>query len=97
MIWNYVEMAGLVNLYVVFRNLVPPVITSGETTWGYWEVQVFRKLEHGPWHYKMTEIYIGTKKSNRLKCLKTYHSLYKTWSKEEHPIEHLRSDYGSEL
>ena len=55
MIGNYVETARLVSLhvslYVVFRNLVALVITSGETTWGYWELQVSRKLEHGPRHY----------------------------------------------
>ena len=32
--------------------MVALVITSGETTWGYWELQVSRKVEHGPWHYK---------------------------------------------
>lgn len=46
---------------------------------------------------RMTETYTGSKKSDWLKCLKTYHSLYRTRSKEEHPIECLRSDYGSEL
>ena len=51
MIWNYVETAGLVSLHVVFRNLVAPIITSGETTWGYQELQVSRKLEHGPRYY----------------------------------------------
>ena len=53
MIWNYVEMAGLVSLHVVFRNLVAPVITSGETTWGYKELQVSHKLEHGSRHYTL--------------------------------------------
>ncbi len=42
-------------------------------------------------------MYTGTKKSDWLKCLKTYHSLCRTRSKEAHPIERLRSDYGSEL
>ena len=51
MIWNYVETAGLVSLYLVFRNLIAPVITSGKTTWGYQKLQVFRKLEHGPQYY----------------------------------------------
>ncbi len=46
---------------------------------------------------RMTETYTGSKKSDWLKCLKTYHSLCRTRSKEEHPIERLRSDYGSEL
>lgn len=46
---------------------------------------------------RLTETYTGTKKSDWLKCLKTYHSLCKTRSKEEHPVERLRSDYGSEL
>ena len=46
---------------------------------------------------RLTETYTGTKKSDWLKCLKTYHSLCRTRSKEEHPIERLRSDYGSEL
>ncbi len=40
---------------------------------------------------------MGTKKSDWLKCLKLYHSLYRTRSKGEHPIKRLRSDYGSEL
>ena len=51
MIWNYVEMAGLVSLHVVFQNLVVPIITSGETTWGYRELQMSRKLEHGLRYY----------------------------------------------
>ena len=55
MIWNYVETTGLVSLHgslhAVFWNLVALVITSGETTWGYRELQMFRKLEHGPRHY----------------------------------------------
>ena len=55
MIWNYVESVGLVSLhislYAVFRNLVELVITSGETTGGYRELQVSRKLEHGLRHY----------------------------------------------
>ena len=46
---------------------------------------------------RMTETYTGTKKSDWLKCLKIYHSLCRTRSKEDHPIERLRSDYGSEL
>ena len=50
-IWNYVDTAGLVSLYVVFRNLVVLVITSGKTTWGYRALQVSCKLEHGPRHY----------------------------------------------
>ena len=45
----------------------------------------------------MTETYTGTKKSNWLKCLKIYHSLCRTRLKENHLIERLRSDYGSEL
>lgn len=46
---------------------------------------------------RYTETYTTSKKSEWLKCLKTYHSLCKTKSKQEHPIERLRSDYGSEL
>lgn len=46
---------------------------------------------------RMPETYTGTKKSDWLRCLKTHHSLCRTRSKEEHPIERLRSDYGSEL
>ena len=45
----------------------------------------------------MTNTYTGTKKSDSLKSLKAYHSLCKTRSKNNHPIEQLRSDYGSEL
>ena len=60
MIWNYVETAELVSLHVVFRNLVAPVITSGETTWGYRELQVSRKLEHGSRHY--TSLVSGVRK-----------------------------------
>ena len=45
----------------------------------------------------MTDTYTGTKKSDWLKCLKAYHSLCRTRSKDDHPIERLRSDYGSEL
>ena len=55
MIWNYVKTAELVslhvNLHAVFRNFVKLVITSGKTMWGYRELQVSRKLEHGPRHY----------------------------------------------
>ena len=46
---------------------------------------------------RLTETYTASKKSDWLKCLKTYHSLCRTRSKEEHPIERLRSDYGAEL
>ena len=46
---------------------------------------------------RYTEIYTGSKKSDWLKCLKTFHSLCRTRSKQAHPIERLRSDYGSEL
>ena len=46
---------------------------------------------------RLTETYTGNKKSDWLKCLKVYHSLCRTRSKEEHPIERLRSDYGAEL
>ena len=55
MIGNYVKTAGLVSLhislYVVFQNLVALVITSGETTWGYQELQGSHKLKHRPRHY----------------------------------------------
>ena len=51
MIWNYIKMVGLVNLYVVFRNLVVLVITSSKTTWGYRKLQVSHKLEHKSRHY----------------------------------------------
>ena len=55
MMWNYIEIARLVSLHVtlhtVFWNFVALVITSGKTTWDYWELQVSRKLKHGPWHY----------------------------------------------
>ena len=58
MIWNYVETVGLVSLYVslhaVFRNLIALVITSGKTAGSYRELQVSRKLEHGPRHYNTT-------------------------------------------
>ena len=56
MTWIFIETAGSVSLYVVFRNLVAPVITSGETTWGYRELQVFRKLEHRPRHYTVDDV-----------------------------------------
>ncbi len=46
---------------------------------------------------RYTETYTGSKKNNWLKCLKVFHSLYRTRSKQNHPIERLRSDYGSEL
>ena len=51
MIWNYVETTGLVNLHTVFRNLVALVITIGETTENYRELQLSHKLEHRPQHY----------------------------------------------
>ena len=50
LIWNYIETAGLVSLHVIFRNLVAVIITSGETTCSYWELEVSHKLEHGPRH-----------------------------------------------
>ena len=46
-------------------------------------------------HY--TKTYTGIRKSNWLKCLQAFHSLCKTRSKQEHPIERLCSDYGLEL
>ena len=46
---------------------------------------------------KMMDTYTGTKKSDWLKCLKSYHSLCRTRSKEEHPIKRLQFDYDSKL
>ncbi len=46
---------------------------------------------------KMTDTHTETRESNLLKCLKVYHSLCRTCSKDDHPIKRLRSDYGSEL
>lgn len=46
---------------------------------------------------KLMETYIANKKSDWLKCLKTYHSLCRTSSKEEHLIKRLKSDYGAKL
>lgn len=46
---------------------------------------------------KITETYMRTKKNNWLKCLKIYHSLCRTRSKENHLIERFKSDYGLEL
>ena len=51
MIWNYDEIARLLSLYVMFLNLVTLVITNGETTWGYWELQISRKFKHRSWNY----------------------------------------------
>ena len=48
--WRLVSLHT--SLYAVFRNLVALVITSGETTWGYRELHVSHKLEHGPQHYR---------------------------------------------
>ena len=48
----------LIGLHAVFRNLVALVITSGETTCGYQELHMSRKLEHGPRHYIIFYIYI---------------------------------------
>ena len=54
-IWNYIEIAGLVNLHVsphlVFRNWVVLVITSVKATCDYRELQMCLKLENGPRHY----------------------------------------------
>lgn len=46
---------------------------------------------------RYTETYAGTKKSNWLDYLKTFHSLAKTRTKSEHPTERIRSDYGLEF
>ena len=46
---------------------------------------------------RMTDTYTGSKKSDWLKCLKNYHSLCETRSREKHLIERLQSDYGSKL
>lgn len=46
---------------------------------------------------RYTEAYTGTKKSDWFKCLKAFYNLCKTRSKQERPVERLRSDYGSEL
>ena len=48
--WRLVRLHA--SLHKVFRNLIALVITSGETTWSYRELQVLRKLEHGRRHYK---------------------------------------------
>ena len=44
-----------------------------------------------------TETYTGTKKSDWLECLKAFHNLAKTRTKNSRPTEKIRSDYGSEL
>ena len=46
---------------------------------------------------RYTKTYTGTKKSDWLNCLKTFHSLAKTRTKSERPSEKICSDYGSEL
>ena len=46
---------------------------------------------------RYTETYTGSKKSNWLKCLKAFQSFRRTRSKQNHTIERLRSDYGSEF
>ena len=46
---------------------------------------------------RLTETYIGVKKSDWLKCLKIYHNLYRAKSKEEHSIKRFWSDYESEF
>ena len=46
---------------------------------------------------RKTKTYTGIKKSDWLKCLKTYHSLCRTKSKEPYPIKSLRSDYRLKL
>ena len=54
--WNYVETveacksAWSVSEFGRARNYTPD--DSGKTTWGYRELQVSRKLEHGPRYYK---------------------------------------------
>ena len=54
-IWNYIEIVGLVSLYIslhiVFWNLVALEITSDKTTWSYRELQMSCQLEHGLRHY----------------------------------------------
>lgn len=45
----------------------------------------------------MIETYTSSKKNDWLKCLKTYHRLYRTQSKEKQSIKRLQSNYGSEL
>lgn len=46
---------------------------------------------------KITESYTKTKNSNWLNYLRIYHSLCKTKSKEDYPIERFKSDYKLEL
>lgn len=46
---------------------------------------------------RYTETYTGNKKSDWFRCLRSFHNLAKTRSKEARPIERLRSDCGSEL
>ena len=77
MIWNYVEITGLIyldmSLYTLFRNLVVLVITSSKTTWSYQELQVSRKLKHGRQLYKRLAIryinLISTKKLSLIRLI----------------------------
>ena len=58
MIWNYVETSETcksafhVSEFGRARNYTPD--DNGMTTWGYRELQVPRKLEHGPRYYTDT-------------------------------------------
>lgn len=46
---------------------------------------------------RLIKTYIDIKKSNWLKYLKNYYSLYRTRSKKKHLIERLRLDYAAKL
>ena len=46
---------------------------------------------------RYTITYTGTKKSDWLNCLKTFHSLAKTRTKSKRPIKRICLDYNSEL
>ena len=74
----------------IHTDLVRPINPVGVPGKKYF----FTFTDNATW---MTETYRGTKKSDWLKCLKAYHSMCKTRSKDSHPIKQLRSDYGSEL
>lgn len=56
--------------------------------------QFFTFTNNCTWYIKM---YTDSKKSGQPKCFKAFYSSYCTRSKQNHPIERLQSDYGSEL
>ena len=54
-IWDYIKTIEACKSACSVSEFGHNCNYSGKTTWGYWELQVFNKLEYGPCYYMKTQ------------------------------------------